>query len=233
MSERERLDPEIRFSRIDIIDHNGKIPMTLIRKLLGPSQRDVWERLCEESGAEYDPGSLFQHPRVRKRVENWTVTLTASKSPGPAPGTKITTTWLRVPFVSTDGFRFTIERKSAGSKHGKPIGRHFITCGHPDFDAEFWVNSQDATKARALLDNSEYRRLLEAQPAVWLKVKDHAGWFGPKFPENVDMVIYENINLKPITDFSQLQSLFDLIGATLGQLCRIGFATGRDPGVII
>ena len=52
--------------------------MTLISRLLGPSQREVWERLCEESGAEYDPGSLFQRPRVRKRVENWTVTLTAS-----------------------------------------------------------------------------------------------------------------------------------------------------------
>src|SRR4051794_6022226 len=149
--------------------------MSLLRKFLGPSQREVWERLCEESGAEYDPGSLFQRPRVRKRLENWTATLTASSSTGPAPGTKMTTTRLRVPFVSTDGFRFTIERKSAGGKHGKPIGRHFITCGDPEFDADFWINSKDAAKACALLDDAEYRRLLQAQPYLWLKVKDHAG----------------------------------------------------------
>jgi hypothetical protein len=129
--------------------------MTLIRELLGPSHREVWERLCEESGAEYDPGSFFRRPGVRKRVQNWTVTLTASRSAGPTPGTKITTTRLRVPFVSTDGFRFTIERKSVLGKQGQPIGRHFIQCGHPDFDAEFWINSRDATKARALLDDPE------------------------------------------------------------------------------
>jgi hypothetical protein len=207
--------------------------MTLIRRLLGPSEREVWERLCEESGAEYDADNLFQRPRVRKRIQNWTVTLSASKSAGPTPITKITTTRVRVPFISTDGFRFTIERKSAGSKHGKPIGRHYITCGHADFDTEFWINSKDAAKARALLDNPEYRRLLEAQSYVWLKVKDHPGWFGPKFPENVDMLIYEKIDLKPMTDVTQLKSVFDLMGSTLGELCRIGSATGGDPGVVL
>jgi hypothetical protein len=207
--------------------------MSLIRRLIGPSQREVWERLCEESGAEYDPGNLFQRPRVRKRIENWTVTLTASKSPGPTAGTHITTTRLRLPFVSADGFRFTVERKSRMSKNGKPIGRHFITCGHVDFDADFWIKSQDEAKAHALLDNPEYRQLLQAQTSIWLKVKDHAGWFGPKFPENVDMLIYENMDVKPMTDVTRLQSLFDLMGATLQQLCRIGSATGSDPGFII
>jgi hypothetical protein len=223
----------IGFSRIEIKNHSERIPMSLIRKLLGPSQREVWERLCEDSSTEYDPGNLFQRPRVRKRFQNWTVTLTASKSPGPSPGTEINTTRLRVPFVSTDGFRFTIERKSRMGKHGKPIGRHFITCGHPDFDTDFWINSQDDAKACALLDNPEYRRLLQAQKGVWLKVKDNAGWFGPKFPENVDMLIHEIIDVKPMTDVSWLQSLFDLMGATLQQLCRIGSATGDDPGFIL
>ena len=46
----------------------------------------------------------------RKRIDNWMVTLTASKSAGPSPGTHINTTRLRVPFVSVDGFRFTIGR---------------------------------------------------------------------------------------------------------------------------
>ena len=215
------------------INQSGESPMSLISKLMGPSQREVWERLCEQSGAEYDPGTLFQRPRVHKRLENWTITLTASRSSGPAPGMKITTTRLRVPFVSTDGFRFTIERKSAGSKHGKPIGRHFITCSHPEFDADFWINSRDTAKACALLDDSEYRRLLQAQPHLWLKVKDNAGWLGPKFPENVDMLIYECIDTKPMTDVNQLGSLFDVMGATLGRLCRIGSATGDDPGIVI
>jgi hypothetical protein len=162
--------------------------MTFIRKLLGPSQREVWERLCGEAGAEYDPGNLFSAPRVRKRFGNWTVTLTASKSSGPTPGTKVHTTRIRVPFVSTDGFRFTIERKSGLGKQGKPMGRYFVTCGHPDFDEEFWIKSKDEAKVRAILDDEEFRRLLQSQTGVWLKVKDKGGWFGPKFPENVDLL---------------------------------------------
>jgi hypothetical protein len=47
------------------------------------------------------------------------------------------------------------------------------------------------------------------------------------------MRIYENIDLKPMTDVVRLHSLFGLIGTTLGQLCRIGSATADDPGVNI
>ena len=74
---------------------------------------------------------------------------------------------------------------------------------------------------------------LQAQTGVWLKVKDHAGWFGPKFPENADMLVFENIDLKPITDTTRLRSLFELMEATLGQLCRMGSATNADPGFIL
>jgi hypothetical protein len=207
--------------------------MALIKKLFGPSQREVWERLCEQSGAEYDRGGLFRRPTARKRIENWTVTLSATKSAGPTAGVSITTTRLQVPFVSKDGFRFTIERKSAGGKVGKPIGRHYLTCGHSDFDADFWINSRDEAKARTLLDDQEFRRLLQAQASLWIKIKDHAGWFGPKFPENVDLLVYENIDVKPMSDVARLQSVFDLMGATLEQLCRIGSATRDDPGIVI
>jgi hypothetical protein len=108
-----------------------------------------------------------------------------------------------------------------------------VTCGYPDFDDDFWVKSKDEAKARALLDNEEFRRLLRSQTAVWLKVKDNGGWFGPKFPENVDLLVFEEIDVKPITDIRRLQSLFDLMGATLEQLCRIGSGSRDDPGIVI
>ena len=91
----------------------------------------------------------------------------------------------------------------------------------------------DVPYARALLDNEELRRLLRSQTAVWLKVKENHGWFGPKFPENVDLLVFEEIDVKPITDVRRLQSLFDLLGATLEQLRQIVSASGDDPGIII
>jgi hypothetical protein len=117
--------------------------------------------------------------------------------------------------------------------HGKPIGRHFVTCGYPDFDKSFWINSKDEAKARTMLDDEKFRGLLQAQPYVWLKVKDTAGWFGPKFPENVDMLIYEQIDMQPITDVPRLVSLFSLMEATLKRMCHIGSANAEDPGVVL
>jgi hypothetical protein len=64
-------------------------------------------------------------------------------------------------------------------------------------------------------------------------VKENHGWFGPKFPENVDLLVFEEIDVKPITDVRRLQSLFDLLGATLEQLRQIVSASGDDPGIII
>jgi hypothetical protein len=204
-----------------------------LRGLLGPSQREVWERLCGVIGAEYDPGGLFNRPRVLRRARNWTITLTASNSPGPSSATKITTTRLRAPFVSRDGFRFTVERKSGLGKSGKPIGRHYVASGHPEFDDEFWVNTRDRAKAHALLDDEAYRRALRAQRSLWPKVKDDAGWFGPRFSEHVDLLMFEEIDVKPMTDVTRLESLFALMEATLDRLCRIGSATEDDPGVVV
>ena len=181
--------------------------MTLIRKLLGPSQREAWEHLCEESGAEYDPGNLFQRPRVRKRIENWTVTLTASKSAGTDSGYENHDDTAPSPVHQHGRLpvhdRAEVRGRASTASRSGGISSHAAT-------PILTPNSGSTVKTRrrrALLDNPEYCRLLEAQSIVWLKVKDHAGWFGPKFPENVDMLIYEKIDVKPMTDVTQLQSL--------------------------
>jgi len=207
--------------------------MAIIRKLLGPSRREVFERLAGEADAEFDPGGLLSGPKVRKRFDNWTVTLTASKSAGPSPGVNFHTTRLRVPFVSADGFRFTIERKSGLGKRGKPIGRHFVGSGRPDFDDEFWLKSRDEAKVRALLDDDGYRRRLLSHTTLWLTVRDKGGWFDPKFPEDVDLLAFEEIGMAPASDVHRLRSLFDVMGATLTRLCRIGSARRDDPGVVV
>jgi hypothetical protein len=206
--------------------------MNVLKRLFKPSRREVWERFCRETGAEYDPGGLLTRPRVRHRHRNWTITLTTSRSSGPAPGTSLTTTRIGAPFVSTSGFRFTLERKAALSKLGKPIGRHFVTSGHGDFDDDFWLKSRDEPKVHALLDDDSLRQAFRSQPGIYLKVKDHAGWFGPKFPESADLLQFEEIG-EPIHDVGRLVALFNLVSLTLDRLSQIGAATGDDPGIVL
>jgi hypothetical protein len=73
------------------------------------------------------------------------------------------------------------------------------------------------------------RRLLEAQPDIRLEVKDSEGWFGPRFPENVDALHFQVVGV--IKDVERLKALFELFAAMLDRLCRIGSAYKQEPGV--
>ena len=55
------------------------------------------------------------------------------------------------------------------------------------------------------------------------------GWFGPKFPEDVDELHFQVVGV--IKDVERLKALFDLFAAVLDQLCRIGSAYKQEPGI--
>ena len=55
------------------------------------------------------------------------------------------------------------------------------------------------------------------------------GWFGTDFPDGVDELHFLVSGV--IKDIAHLKSLFDLFAVTLDQLCRMGSAYKRDPGV--
>jgi hypothetical protein len=71
--------------------------------------------------------------------------------------------------------------------------------------------------------------LIQAQPQIRLDVKDSEGWFGPKFPENVDELHFQVVGV--ITDIERLKALLGLLAAMLDQLCKIGSAYKQEPGV--
>ena len=62
-------------------------------------------------------------------------------------------------------------------------------------------------------------------------MKDSEGWFGPKFPEDVDELSFQDLGV--IKDVERLKALFDLFAAVLDQLCRIGSAYKQEPGVTL
>jgi hypothetical protein len=60
-------------------------------------------------------------------------------------------------------------------------------------------------------------------------VKDSEGWFGPRFPEDVDELYFQVVGV--IKDVERLKALFDLFAAVLDQLCKVGSAYKQEPGV--
>ncbi len=199
--------------------------MSLLRKIFGPSKDEVWRRLCSEIGADFIEGGFWRGTKVSASVREWTVTLdTFVVSTGK---TSIPFTRLRAPYINKDGFRFKIYRKSMFSNLGKMFGMQDIEVGHADFDKEFVIQGSDAYKVQLLFGNSEIRRMIEAQPAIHLEVKDDEGWFGTNFPEGVDELYFQVVGV--IKDVERLKALYELFAETLNHLCHIGSAYEDDP----
>jgi hypothetical protein len=199
--------------------------MSILRKIFGPSKDEVWRQLCSEIGADFIEGGFWRGNKVEAHAKEWTITLdTFVVSTGK---TSIPFTRLRAPYVNKDGFRFRIYRKSIFSGLGKLFGMQDIEAGHADFDREFIIQGNDENKVRLLLGNAEIRRLLEAQPAIHLEVKDDEGWFGTAFPEGVDELYFQVAGV--IKDVERLKTLYELFAETLNHLCHIGSAYEDDP----
>ncbi len=193
-----------------------------------PSKDEVWRQLSEEIGAEFVDGGFWKGSKVQAHVGPWTVTLDTGYSD--EDGESVVTR-LRAPYVNPEGFRFTIYRKGLFSDLGKLLGMQDIEIGDPEFDEAFIIKGNDESKVCGLFANPKIRQMIQDEPKIRLTVKDSEGWFGPKFPEDVDELHFQVVG--EIKDMDRLKSLFDLFAAVLNQLCKIGSAYKQEPGVTL
>jgi|SRR5271165_2460701 len=193
------------------------------------NKEEVWRQLCAEIGAEFVEGGFWKGSKVQAMVGPWTVTLdTYTVS---AQYTQVTYTRMRAPYVNPEGFRFTIYRKGSFSEVGKMLGLQDIEVGDPVFDEAFIIQGNNEPRVQHLFADARLRALVAAQPTIKLDVKDSEGWFGPKFPDNVDELHFLVVGV--IDQVERLKSLFDLFAAVLAQLCKIGSAYRQEPGVTL
>jgi hypothetical protein len=203
--------------------------MGRLRRLFGPSKEEIWRQLSAEIDANYVEGSWRGADKVQVTHGEWTVTLdTYTVSTGKAV---IVFTRMRAPYVNPDGFRFTVYRRSIFSGIAKFFGMQDVEVGEASFDSDFIVKSNDESKVRALCMNPRIRELIAQQPSIHFTVKDDEGWFGPTFPEGVDELYFSVAGV--IKDVERLKLLYELFATTLDELCRIGSAYERAPGVSV
>ena len=202
--------------------------MGMLRRLFGPSRKEIWKQLSDQMGGRFTSGT-WKGERVDVSHDAWTLTLDSYVvSTGKVI---ITYTRMRAPFVNPDGFRFTIHRKSIFSGIGKFLGLQDVEIGHPRFDEDFIIKGNDESKLRALFASEQLRALIAAQPEIHFAIRDDEGWFGKTFPEGVDELVFAVA--VDIRDLERLKALFELFAETLEQLCRIGSAYETEPGVTL
>ncbi|MFI5459760.1 MAG: DUF3137 domain-containing protein [Isosphaerales bacterium] len=197
--------------------------------LFGRDKEEVWRQLCQEIGAEFVEGGFWKGNKVQVHVKPWTITLDTYTVN--TQHSHVTYTRMRAPYVNPESFRFTIYRKGFFSELGKLLGMQDIEVGDPEFDEAFIIKGNDVARVQNLFADARLRELIKVQTTIRLDVKDSEGWFGPKFPENVDELHFQVIGV--IKDVDRLKSLFDLFAAVLDQLCRIGLAYKQEPGVTL
>lgn len=199
-----------------------------LRKLFGPSKREVWQQVSKAVNAQYIDDGFFSVPKVVAQHEDWEITLdTYTVSTGKS---STTYTRIRAPYVSKNGFEFRIYREGFFSNMGKFFGMQDIEVGYEEFDKQFIIQGNDPYKVELLFENPEIRALLLDIERIDLRVKDGSGWFeSRKTIRPIDSLHFQVVGV--IKDAQQLELLFNLFAETLDQLCKIGAAYNEEPEV--
>lgn len=205
--------------------------MGVFRSLFGPSQEEIWTSLRAQIGGELVDGGMWRGDSLRMQAGDWVVTLDEYTQLVPAGKVHVHVphTRMRAPFPNPQGFRFTIYRASVFSALGTVFGMQDIEVGHPEFDEDFVIKSNDESAVRLLCDSARLRGLVSAQPKFQLGVRDDEGWFGAKYPPEVDVLVFDVA--ERIRDVARLKGLYDVFAETLGKLSNMGVAGKGSGGV--
>jgi hypothetical protein len=202
--------------------------MNILRKVFGPSRKEIWRQFCAQTGTTFVEGGFARTDKIEAAHGPWTVTLdTFAVSTGKST---IVYTRMRAPYVNPDSFRFDVYREGIFTEIGRWFGMQDVNVGFPEFDSEFVIKGNSEEKLRRLFSSQEIRRLISAQPNIRFCVKDDEGKFwGKNFPEGVDELYFQVVGV--IKDIERLKLLFDLFAETLDELCRMGSAYEQAPPV--
>ncbi|MEM7234232.1 MAG: DUF3137 domain-containing protein [Planctomycetota bacterium] len=201
--------------------------MGLLRKIFGPSKKEIWTQIGDEIDGDYIEGGFWKNDSLRYRAGEWELVLdTFTVSDGK---TSSTYTRLRAPFVNKDGLYFKIYREGFFSSIGKFFGMQDIAIGDPYFDDTFVIKGNDEEKIRLLLRDEELKDLFSDLPHANVEIRDDEGWFGANFPEGVDQLYYVVGGV--VTEKARLKKLFELFSRLLERLVQIDSAYEDDPGV--
>jgi hypothetical protein len=180
----------------------------------------VWQKLCQEIGADFIEGGTWDGDRVQASHGQWTITLDLYHvHSGRVP---LVFTRFRAPYVNPDQFFFSVTKRSLFSGLAKLLGMQDVEVGYAEFDRDFIIKGNDELKLKALFASERLRQLLSAQPDVHFSIESDDGLAGSDYPPQTDALCFVADGL--ISDVARLKSLFDLFAVTLDQLCLIGSA---------
>ncbi len=183
----------------------------------------IWEVLADRVGGD----GAWNGEKLVVREPPFTVTLDVHAEV--AGRASCVVTRLRAAYTNRDGFCFGVKRRTWLSDLASYLGNRGIKIGDEDFDREFVVKANSTEEVQMLLAGDPISRklLLECETIQRLEVRDHEGWFGPEFPDDVDELYLEAVGR--ITDLEAIGALYQIFAGSLTRLCILGSASEGDP----
>lgn len=194
------------------------IAMSDFKELFISDRYSCWSAFCEENGYTFVKGSFFKSDKVRATFRNWTITMDTYKTYR-RYGSR-THTRIRVLFINTGDFRFSIYRSTILTRFAERLGFRDIKTGDEQFDEAFVLKANDADKMKSLMD-SPLRGLIAQQPEFYLTVFDEVD-LTTILPDNM-LVLHFSVK-ELILDTERLKSLFNIFTTILDRLCDLGLA---------
>ena len=203
--------------------------MSFLRNLFGPSRDEIWQQFAAAVGGSFSDRRLLErrqggchawpvdghaghlHRFHRQILHHLHPDARALCEPG----------------------RLPVQHLPAGyfQQHRKWLGMQDVTVGYPQFDEDFIIKGNDEAKLRRLFANAKIRELITAQPDINFSREGRRTkfWGGRNFPPDVDELYFQVTGV--IKDVDRLKWLYDLFSETLDELCRMGSAYEKNPGV--
>ncbi len=200
--------------------------------MFGPSKDGVWMPFASEIGAEFISGGIRDgwwagESKLAYHYKDWLIVLDTYQN---------VITWnfpsftrVRSPFVTKDGFVFSVRHKNLIDSLMDVAGFKHYETGNEKFDNEFVVNGNNEANIKALFSVSRIRFLISEIREFDLKVNTGEGILGDDFPNRVHE-LYLRVP-EVIKDTHKLRSYIDLFSELLEQLYKIGSADEASPRI--
>lgn len=134
--------------------------MDFLKRFFKPKEDDPWKQFSREIGAEY-VRSWWTGTEVVANVKNWAITFQKCVCSRDREEYVSCYDIVSTPYLSKDGFQFTIYHKGVFSKLCELLGlRVNIEVGYPELEHDLIVKSNNKFKVRALLTNPIIRQLI-------------------------------------------------------------------------
>jgi len=190
----------------------------------------LWEVFTREMNGEYikryywhSDKAVVDYKDYKIIFDNYTHHTTAGGNAYKQGYTRV-----RIPYASSDNFRFDLYRQKFFSTVAKIFGAQDVVIGSPEFDKKYIIKANDAFTVKALLGSGAIQKKIEAIPTINLQISDRKGIWGRKLPTGqMELCFFTE---GEISNIPHLKDIHSLMTTLIDRLEEIGSAEKQKLG---